>query len=242
MPDDRDPETVASFRVQGLARYCFGNRWQFAVECELQDCERDPWGSLEPFGSFWMWVGGRVIGNTDQSEQLALAFMPLAAKARISGNRPDSRFQGMSNIDKLELVIWVRFGEDDDFDTKRWGMYDRERLRREGLSQYEVVPRADSPWCDGWEAILVERDTTETFIWRKWLGEAAEVQEVSLPRGMFASVAAQACQWFEPFRAERICLQSIATRRMVSVSRNAFNRANFSSGCWSRMGNLNYSK
>ena len=42
MPDDRDPETGASFRVQGLARYCFGNRWQFAVECEVQDCERDP--------------------------------------------------------------------------------------------------------------------------------------------------------------------------------------------------------
>ena len=110
----------------------------------------------------------------------------------------------MSNTDKIELVIWVRFGEDDEFDARRWGTQDRECLRREGLSQYEVVPRGDSPWCDGWEAILVEQDATETFMWRKCPGEVAEVQEVSVPRGTFASVATQACQWFEALRAKRI--------------------------------------
>jgi len=44
MPDGSDSETIASFRVQGLTRYCFGNRWEFAVECEVQDCDRDPLG------------------------------------------------------------------------------------------------------------------------------------------------------------------------------------------------------
>ncbi len=202
MPADHEPEPTDSF--YDLARYSFGNRWQFAVECEVQDCERDPWGSREPYGSFWLWVGGRIVGNTAAAEQLVHGFSSLSHLARRSGDRPDSRFAGMTNLQKLDLVIWARFGEDDEFDAEHWGTQDRERVRHEDLTKYEAVSHGASPYTDGWEAILVEQDTTETFIWRKWQDQQAEVREASLPKGYCGKVATLACQWFETFRAERM--------------------------------------
>jgi hypothetical protein len=204
MLDDASVEPIASLRSDGLTRYCFGNRWQFAIECEVQDCERDPWGTLEPYGSFWMWVGGQPVGNTDAAEQLQLAFARLAESVRHSDERPDTRFSGISNVDKLDLVGWVTFGEDDEFDAKRWQSEDPEHLRKAGLSEYEVIPRGDSPWCDGWEAILVEEDATETFIWRRRLNGVSDAQDFSVPRGTFDRVSRAACKWFEPIRGERI--------------------------------------
>ena len=41
-----------SFCINGLSRFAFGDRWRFGVECEVQDCDVDPWGTLQPFGSF----------------------------------------------------------------------------------------------------------------------------------------------------------------------------------------------
>jgi hypothetical protein len=191
MLGDESVESIASFHSNGLTRYSFGNRWQFAIECEVQDCERDPWGTLEPYGSFWMWVGGQPVGNTDAAEQLVLAFSRLAQAVRHSNERPDTRFRGISNVDKLDLVFWVRFGEDDEFDVKRWQSEDPDHLRKSGLSQYVVVPRGDSPWCDGWEAILVEEDATETFIWRRGPNGASEVKDFSVPRGHSRASAEQ---------------------------------------------------
>lgn len=123
----------------------------------MQDCELDTWGSKEPFGSFWLWVAGTAVGNTDATEQLALSFLPLAELVRRSGDRPNARFKGIANVDKFNLVIWIRFGEDHDFDEERWGAHDRETLRREHLRHYEVIPRGYSPYCDGWEAISSSR-------------------------------------------------------------------------------------
>jgi hypothetical protein len=96
----------------------------------------------------------------------------------------------------------VRFGDDEDFNGERWGTRDLDHVRKEDMTQYEVVPRGESPWCDGWEAILVENDTTETFIWRQ--EDRAEIQEVSLPRGLFTEVAIVACNWFEQLRSDRL--------------------------------------
>ena len=84
-----DPKAEpVSFCPGGLSRYAFGNRWHFGIECEVQDCDVDPWGTLEPFGSFWLWVGGRAIGNTDVSEQLVLDFSTLRPSVSWSGRQP----------------------------------------------------------------------------------------------------------------------------------------------------------
>jgi hypothetical protein len=83
-----------SFTIDRLTRYMFGDRWRFGIECEVQDCEVDPWGTLEPFGSFWFRVGGRAVGNTDAAEQLVLAFSPLPQLALLSGNRRATALPG----------------------------------------------------------------------------------------------------------------------------------------------------
>lgn len=41
----------------GSERFMFGDRWRFGIECEVQNCELDPWGSPEPYGSLWLWGG-----------------------------------------------------------------------------------------------------------------------------------------------------------------------------------------
>jgi hypothetical protein len=210
----RDDKT----QLAGLTRYRFGDRWQFAIECELRDCELDPWGSKEPFGSFWMWVGGRVVGNTHVEEQLVHAFLPLAQSVRRAGNRADGRFKGMTNLDKLNLVGWIRFGEDKEFDGARWGAPDRDELRREDLTRYEVVPRGYSPYSDGWEAILVEQDEMETFIWRRQ-GDVAEVHEFALPRGLFTQVATRAVKWFERTRLKRLGSDKAVTDEKVRLAK-----------------------
>ncbi len=166
MAPDNAAVPVASYKLDGLTRYMFGNRWSFGIECEVQDCEVDPWGTPEPFGSFWLWVGGRVVGNTDSAEQLILAFDRLPWLALHSGDRKAVALPGETLLDKLDFVVWARFGEDDAYDAERWGAHDVKALRGRQLGCYEVVP-CDSPWCDGWEAILVEQGDTETLIWRR---------------------------------------------------------------------------
>ena len=43
---------TAPLGTDGFTRHMFGDRWDFGIECEVQGCELDPWGSREPFGSF----------------------------------------------------------------------------------------------------------------------------------------------------------------------------------------------
>jgi hypothetical protein len=102
-------------------RFMFGDRWRFGIECEVQDCEFDPWGSREPFGSLWLWIGGQLIGNPDTAEQLLHAFGPLESAIRSTGQRKASTVPGTSHLDKSDFIAWVRFGENDDFDPERWG-------------------------------------------------------------------------------------------------------------------------
>jgi len=194
----------ASFCPDGLSRYAFGDRWRFGVECEVQDCDVDPWGTLEPFGSFWLWVEGRAIGNTDVSEQLVLGFSALRASVRYSGQRADNRFPGMTNLDKLNLVRWVGWGDDDDFRPELWGGRSRDQARNEDVKSYWVAPPGDSPFFDDWEAILLEREMAETLVWRHERGGFLSSQEAELPLGFFSEVCTWACDWFDRFRRERM--------------------------------------
>jgi len=193
-----------SFCLNRLSRYAFGDRWSFGVECEVQDCDVDPWGTLQPFGSFWLWVEGRAIGNTDVSEQLVSGFSTLRASVRYSGRRADSRFPGITNIDKLNLVRWVGWGDDDEFRPELWGGRSLDQARTEDVKPYWVVPRGDGPFFDDWEAILLEREMTETLVWRHQRGGFSSSQEVELPLGLFSEVGTRACDWFDRLQQERM--------------------------------------
>jgi hypothetical protein len=77
MPNHNVHTTPSPEQHYCCTRFMFGDRWRYGIECEVQDGDVDPWGSREPFGSFWFWVGGRAIGNTAVAEQLIHGFGPL---------------------------------------------------------------------------------------------------------------------------------------------------------------------
>ena len=185
-------------------RFMFGDRWRYGIECEVQDSDVDPWGSREPFGSFWFWVGGKAVGNTALAEQLIHGFGPLDPVRCSSGDRKASDVPGVSYLDKLDFIIWLRFGDDAEFDVERWGNRDVSQLRQLDLTRFEVIPRGNSPFQDGWEAVLLEDAEQETFIWRQWSGDIGQTYELSLPLGEFAKVAALADEWFRSFRRSRV--------------------------------------
>jgi len=202
-------------------RFVFGDRWQFAVECEVQDCDLDPWGSREPFGSFWLWAGGQIVGNTEVAEQLIHAFAPLYLVGNTSGERKASGVPGASCLDKLDFIGWLRFGEDADFDPGRWGGRDILQLRQLDLTRFEVMPRAYSPFHDGWEAVVLEDREHEVFIWRRWSGDVDETYDLSLPLGDFSRVVAQAVDWFRSFRRSRIGSEdTVSSDRPAYVERS----------------------
>ena len=202
MPDYEILETPA-LNHYDCSRFMFGDRWLFGIECEVQASDLDPWGSREPFGSFWFWIGGRVALNTSAAEQLNLGLGSLERVSNTTGSRRAADIPGTTNLDKLDFVIWSRFGEDEDYDAERWGNGDIEALRRLDLSRFEVMPRGYSPFHDGWEGVLVESGETETFTWREWKRGVGGSHELSLPLGTFARVADAARKWFVPFRVSR---------------------------------------
>jgi hypothetical protein len=182
----------------------FGDRWRFGIECEIQDCELDPWGSREPYGSLWLWAAGQLIGNSHAAEQLIHGFGPLESARNNPGNRRSSDVPGTTNLDKLDFIIWVRFGDDSDFDSAKWGTREIGQLRRFEVSRFEVLPRGHSPFHDGWEAVLLDDAEQETLVWRRWRGDATETHELSLPHREFTSVITLASDWFRDSRRGRI--------------------------------------
>ena len=200
-----DPKAEpGSFRLGGMCRYAFGDRWNFGLECEIQDLDVDPWGTLEPFGSCWLWIRGRIMGNTDVSEQLTIAFSQLRSSLGKAGKRNDDRFPGMSNLDRLDFIRWVGWGDDHEFCAERWGGRHLDEARGEDVGSYWVVPPGHSPFFDDWEAILLEGETTETFAWRDQRKGTAECEEAAVPSGTFAEVCLKACDWFDGIRLKRM--------------------------------------
>jgi hypothetical protein len=177
-------------------RFTFGDRWRFGIECEVQEGDVDPWGSRGPFGSFWFWAGGQIVGNADRAEQLIHAFRSVDLVRNSSGNRRASDVPGASCLDKFDFIIWVRFGEDAEFDAGRWGNREIAELRGLDLTRFEIIPRGESPFHDGWEAVLLEDGERETFVWREWRGELGHSHELSLPLGEFSRVLTLAGDWF----------------------------------------------
>lgn len=185
-------------------RFMFGNRWRFGIECDLEDCDLDPWGSREPYGSLWLWAAERLIGNPEVGEQLIHGFGPLETVAHSAGSRGASEVPGKTNLDKLDFIRWVDFGDDGDFDSARWGTRSIEELRQFDAKRFALFPISFSPFQDGWQAVLLDDGEQETLVWRKWRGVVDETHELSLPQAEFTSVIRRAADWFRNIRRTRV--------------------------------------
>jgi hypothetical protein len=181
----------------------FGDRWRFGIECELQKSEVDPWGSREPFGSVWFWTAGQVVGNPEKTEQLIHAFTPIDRVLSANGNRSAAKVPGFSLIEKFEFISWLNFGEDEEFDSIRWGSQDISQLRQWDVTRFQIMPGSYSPFHDGWEAVLFENFDQETLLWLRSEQTLNRTYTLILPRAEFARVLTSASDWFNELRRAR---------------------------------------
>lgn len=182
---------MGNFTLGGLTRYSFGDRWRFGIECEIQDSPG------EPYGAFWYWIAGQLVCNPDAEDLLVIPFSVVLDILRSSGQRLEARFTGLTPSERLALVDWTRFGEDDTPEAAQWAPYGRQ-----GFMPYRLIPKDGGPWFDGWEGILTEGEESESIVWRRT--PVGEVHEHCLPKGTVTAVAAEFCAWFEAFRQQSI--------------------------------------
>lgn len=147
---------------------------------------------------------GQLIGNSGAAEQLVHGFSPLDAVRIDAGNRRSSEVPGTTNLDKLDFIIWVGFGDDEDFDIAKWGLQKIGHARKFDVQCFELFPRGYSPFQDGWEAVLLDDGQRETLVWRQWREDVGETHELSLPQGEFTSVIALATDWFSALHRSRL--------------------------------------
>src|SRR6202162_3092297 len=154
-----------------------GNRWMFALEFEvhgdLPKCWNEWWGSL------WLWVEGHVVGAPFESETVLTGLDSLQEVALETGNRARRLLSGSSSKEALETVMCARYGS---------GAPSRRNLVADdkSLLPFEVLPRRTGPFFDGWEAILLEDEKEERFVYRQ--EGSATVTEVIWPLGTFHEV------------------------------------------------------
>ena len=165
--------------------------------------------NVEARSSRWLHVSKRssrrfLTATRSPVRPLVLGFSTLRASVRYSGRRADNRFPGMTNLDKLNLVRWVRWGDDDEFRPELWGGRCPEQARTEDVKPYSVVPPGDSPFLVDWEAMLLEREMSETLVWRHQRAGFSSSQEVELPLGLFSEICTRACDWFDRLQQERM--------------------------------------
>jgi|HubBroStandDraft_2_1064218.scaffolds.fasta_scaffold09090_5 hypothetical protein len=157
-----------------------GNRSSFAVEFQLSDNIPKEWHNW--WGNLWLWAGGQLVGNPAETEMVAIGFASLMDTARETEARPRAQIPAQSPKEILDVVMWARYGEDD---TRMASLVGDEKR----LYPYEVLPGRAGPFFDNWEAVLVEDEGVERFIFRE---ATKQVSEVSWPIGTFRDVVTRA--------------------------------------------------
>lgn len=163
-----------------------GDRWKVAVEFEIRSDKPRKWN--EVVGSLWLWLNGNVVGRTSEREMVLIGLESLQEAALEDRSLGSQLLAGRNAKEALETVMWARYGDDD---QRPAGV---SAASEDILTALEVLPRRAGPFFDGWEAILVNRNETERFIYRK---EREEVAEVALPVGSFGTVVSEAKNRFE---------------------------------------------
>src|ERR1700694_3127061 len=122
----------------------------------------------EWWGNLWLWVESRCIGDIQEKETVSVGLGSLVTAAHRTGLRASRLLSSMPAKEALELVMWAVYGEDDSKLEELVGS-------RTTLYPFEVLPASD-PFFDDWQAILVEEEDTERFIYRKMNQGVSEVK------------------------------------------------------------------
>jgi hypothetical protein len=138
----------------------FGDPRTIGIDCVLQ--ERPGVPARYSFGTVTLVVDGETIGNSDPSasEHIGIAIEVLSAVGRETGKRSDNALAKVPTELALDAVMWTVYGEVN-------SEFERMLPHPESLHIFEVLPYKTGPAFDGWEAILIESDETESFFWRR---------------------------------------------------------------------------
>ena len=129
-----------------------------------------------------MVMGRRALPRESQEfEMVSVGLGTLVNGARKTGSRVSALLSSMTNAEALDLVVWAVYGDDD---PKR----DRLVGSREGLYPFEIL-RGGDPLFKHWQAILIEEDACERFIYRR-IGQS--VFEARWNLGTFKKTVLQA--------------------------------------------------
>jgi len=172
--------------IQPILSKRIGNRWMFAVEFEIHFDAVKAWPAT--WGSLWLWVEGRVVGKADESEMVMTGFDSLHEVAIETGTRANPLLWGAPLHDALDVVMWARYESDHEPALARL------ISDPASLFPFEVLPRWTGAFFDGWEAILLENNTSERFIYRQ---ESGSPIEATWPLGTFRQVVNEAKYDFE---------------------------------------------
>ena len=141
-------------------------------------------------GRVWLNVEGQIVGNPEREaqEQIGIAIDALARAGRNTGKRRHPAMRGITEELALDLVMWAVYGDSNE-------EFERMITNRESLQVFEILPSTTGPAFDNWEAIIVESDEGECFVWRRE-GEQAPQSRV-FPIGTFWHATEEAKAWVD---------------------------------------------
>jgi hypothetical protein len=94
--------------------------------------------------------------------------------------------RGITEELALDLVMWAVYGNSNE-------EFERMITNRESLQVFEILPSTTGPAFDSWEAIIIESDEAECFVWRREGDQATRSRP--FPIGTFWRAAEEAKTW-----------------------------------------------
>jgi len=134
-----------------------GCRQRFAIEFEVEPDRTRP--ANEWRGSIWLWVDGRCVGETYETEMVSIGLDALVRAAKGTRSKASSVFASLPAAQALDEVMQAIYGEDDE--------QDKRLVSQEDFAVLDILPSSAGPSFDHWEAILVEDGAEERFIYRR---------------------------------------------------------------------------
>lgn len=161
-----------------------GNRWEFAIEFEIHKADGkiprwwDDW-----YGSLWLWVDGRAVGNTDAFLVVKFAFETLCAVGAADRAAATAALSKQpSAAEKLDIVMgcaqadsWLGLSPEDACRTVAEEMgvpsvdiatMEEMRAKSRQMLTLDMLP-AGTGWAfQGWQAVLLDEGEQERMIYR----------------------------------------------------------------------------